>query len=36
MPILEAKADKALAQAENEERDNSPIYWAPMIAPYTK
>jgi len=36
MPILEAKADKALAQAENEERDNSPIYWAPMISPYTK
>ena len=36
MPILEAKADKALAQAENEERDNSPIYWAPLISPYTK
>jgi hypothetical protein len=36
MPILEAKAEKALAQAENEERDNSPIYWAPLISPYTR
>ena len=36
MPILEAKAEKALAQAENEERDNSPIYWAPLISSYTR
>ena len=36
MPILEAKADKALAEAENEERDNSPIYWAPLISSYTR
>ena len=36
MPILEAKAEKALAQAENEERDNSPIYWAPLISMYTR
>ena len=36
MPILEVKAEKALAQAENEERDNSPIYWAPLISPYTR
>jgi hypothetical protein len=33
---LEAKADKALAEAENEERDNSPIYWAPLISSYTR
>lgn len=36
MPILEAKADKALAQAESEERDNSPIYWQPLLSVYTK
>ena len=36
MPILEAKADKALAEAENEERDNSPIYWQPQISMYTR
>ena len=36
MPILEAKAEKALAQAENEERDNSPIYWTPNLSPYTR
>ena len=36
MPILEAKADKALAQAEYEERDNSPIYWTPSISVYTR
>lgn len=36
MPILEAKADKALAQAENEERDNSPIYWTPNLSVYTR
>ena len=36
MPILEAKAEKALAQAENEERDNSPIYWTPNLNPYTR
>jgi hypothetical protein len=36
MPILEAKAEKALAQAENEERDNSPIYWNPNLSMYTR
>ena len=36
MPILEAKAEKALAQAESEERDNSPIYWTPNLSPYTR
>jgi hypothetical protein len=36
MPILEAKAEKALAQAENEERDNSPIYWTPNLSMYTR
>ena len=36
MPILDAKAEKALAEAEYEERDNSPIYWAPLISPYTR
>jgi len=36
MPILEVKAEKALAQAESEERDNSPIYWQPMLSVYTR
>jgi hypothetical protein len=36
MPILEAKADKALAQAEYEERDNSPIYFQFNLSPYSK
>ena len=36
MPVLDAKAEKALAQAENEERDNSPIYWTPNLNPYTR
>ena len=36
MPILEAKADKALAQAEYEERDNSPIYFQLNISPYSR
>lgn len=36
MPVLEAKAEKALAQAENEERDNSPIYWTPNLSMYTR
>ncbi len=36
MPILDAKAEKALAQAEAEERDNSPIYWQPQISMYTR
>ena len=36
MPILEAKAEKALAQAENEERDNSPIYWQVNLSGYTR
>ena len=36
MPILDAKAAKALAEAESEERDNSPIYWAPSINCYTR
>ena len=33
---LEAQAEKSLALAEAEERDRSPIYFAPNIAPYTR
>jgi hypothetical protein len=36
IPMLDAKADKALAIAQAEERDNSPITWAPNIAMYTR
>jgi hypothetical protein len=36
IPMLEMKAEKALAQAENEERDNSPIYWTPNLSVYTR
>jgi len=36
VPLLDAKADKALAIAQAEERDNSPITWAPNIAMYTR
>jgi len=32
---LEKMADKFLADAESEERDRSPIYWAPNISVYT-
>lgn len=33
---LEKMADRYLYEAEQEERDKSPIYWAPNIAVYTK
>ena len=33
---LEAQAEKYLALAEVEERDKSPIYFAPNISPYTR
>lgn len=33
---LEKMADKYLYDAEQEERDKSPIYWAPNISVYTK
>jgi hypothetical protein len=33
---LEAQAEKYLALAEAEERDKSPIYFAPNIAVYTR
>jgi hypothetical protein len=33
---LEKQADSYLAQAENEERDKSPIYFAPNIGVYTR
>jgi hypothetical protein len=33
---LEAQAEKTLAQAEAEERDRSPIYFAPAIGCYTR
>jgi hypothetical protein len=33
---LLALADKALRSAEDEERDNSPIKWAPRIGVYTR
>jgi hypothetical protein len=32
---LEQQANKYLTQAEEEERDKSPVYIAPNIAPYT-
>lgn len=35
-PMLDAKAAQALAVAQAEERDNSPIMIAPNISPYTK
>ena len=36
MPILDQKAMRALNEAEMEERDNSPIYFTPNIAVYTR
>jgi len=33
---LEAQAEKYLALVESEERDKSPIYFAPNIAVYTR
>ena len=36
IPVLDAKAAQALASAQAEERDNSPIMWAPNISMYTK
>ena len=33
---LEGQADKYFQMAENENRDKSPIYFAPNIAPYTR
>ena len=33
---LESQAEKYLAMAENEERDKSPIYFAPNIGVYTR
>jgi len=33
---LEAQAEKFLNQAEQEERDKSPIYFAPNISPYSR
>jgi hypothetical protein len=33
---LEGQAEKYLNQAEQEERDRSPIYMAPNILPYTR
>jgi hypothetical protein len=36
MPVLDAKAAKALEEAEYEERDNSPIYWTPNLSVYTR
>lgn len=33
---LETQAEKYLYQAEQEERDKSPIYWAPNISVYTR
>jgi hypothetical protein len=35
IPVLDAKAAQSLATAQAEERDNSPIMWAPNISPYT-
>jgi hypothetical protein len=36
MPVLDAKAERALTEAENEERDNSGIFWQPNISVYTR
>jgi hypothetical protein len=36
IPMLDAKAAQALAIAQAEERDNSPMMIAPNIAPYTR
>ncbi len=36
IPILDAKAAQALATAQAEERDNSPIMWSPNISMYTR
>lgn len=36
IPLLDAKADKALMIAQMEERDNSPMMIQPNIAPYTR
>jgi hypothetical protein len=33
---IKATADEALKIAQDEERDNSPIYFAPNISPYTR
>jgi hypothetical protein len=33
---LEAQAEKYLGQAEAEERDKSPIYFAPNVSVYTR
>jgi hypothetical protein len=34
--VIKATADEALKVAQDEERDNSPIYFAPNISPYTR
>jgi len=36
LPILDQKMLRALKEAEDEERDNSPIYFTPNIALYTR
>jgi hypothetical protein len=36
LTYIKATADEALALAQAEERDNSPIYFAPNISPYTR
>ena len=36
MLYCEQQAEKYWAQAEAEERDKSPIFFAPNISPYTK
>lgn len=36
IPALEGRAKEALFTAQQEERDNSPINWAPMIGVYTR
>jgi hypothetical protein len=36
IPLLDAKAAQAEGEAWAEERDNSPIRWAPNISAYTR
>ena len=36
LPILAARAQQSLTEAQAEERDNSPIYWTPNLRVYTR
>ena len=36
VPVLLARAQQSIMQAQSEERDNSPIYWSPNLRVYTR